>query len=125
MWTSNEPQYGDHGQLLAQDGWVYVYGGTNTTKYYDGVYVMRVPHESQQDLDCYEYWNGTQFTKERVYDPREEQAILGPGSSQGTVSSSLTPNEQSGMILKLLRSHGTLTSTLTSMCTHVRFPSQP
>lgn len=86
MWNSNEPQYGDHGQLLAQDGWVYVYGGTNTRKYYDGVYVMRVLHGSEQELDCYEYWNGTQFTKDRVYHPTERQAILGPGSTQGIVT---------------------------------------
>ncbi|KAK0128102.1 hypothetical protein ONS95_000087 [Cadophora gregata] len=63
-----------------------VYGGTNTAKYYDGVYVMRVPHASQPDLDCYEYWNGTHFTKDRVYDPTEQQAILGPGSTQGIVT---------------------------------------
>ncbi|KAH6702905.1 hypothetical protein BKA61DRAFT_619755 [Leptodontidium sp. MPI-SDFR-AT-0119] len=86
MWNASEPQYGDHGQLLALDGWVYVYGGTNTRKYYDGVYVMRVRHASQKDLSAYEYWNGAQFTKEHVYDPSERQAILGPGSTQGTVT---------------------------------------
>lgn len=118
MWTSNEPQYGDHGQLLAQDGWVYVYGGTNTTKYYDGVYVMRVPHESQQDLDCYEYWNGTQFTRDHVYDPTEEQAILGPGSSQGTVSASQNPNKQSELKLTLLSDHMEPSSQRLSLCVH-------
>lgn len=88
MWNASEPQYGDHGQLLALDDWVYVYGGTNSERYYDGVYVMRVPHARQLDLNAYEYWNGKMFTSERFYHPTEEQAVLGPGSTQGTVSSS-------------------------------------
>lgn len=96
MWNASEPQYGDHGQLLGLDGWVYVYGGTNTRKYYDGVYVMRVRHASQKDLSAYEYWNGAQFTKEHVYDPSERQAILGPGSTQGTVSDEDSPNLAGG-----------------------------
>ncbi|CAL3972297.1 unnamed protein product [Diplocarpon coronariae] len=86
-WNASEPQYGDHGQLLAQDDWIYVYGGADSKKYYDGVYVVRVPHAQQQDLTAYEYWNGTSFSKEgRFYNPTAAQAVLGPGSTQGTIS---------------------------------------
>jgi len=86
-WNSTiEPNYGDHSSVLGRDGYVYVYGGANTTKFYDGVYLARVPHDSQEDLTSYEYWNGTQFTKDRIYDPSETQAVLGSDSTQGMVT---------------------------------------
>ncbi|CZR55604.1 uncharacterized protein PAC_05492 [Phialocephala subalpina] len=59
---TKEPQYGDYSQVLADDGYIYVYAGTNKTIFYDGVYLTRVPHDQQQDFTEYEYWDGTQFT---------------------------------------------------------------
>ncbi|KUJ24637.1 uncharacterized protein LY89DRAFT_727654 [Mollisia scopiformis] len=83
---TKEPQYGDHSQVLADDGYIYVYGGANATIFYDGVYLTRVPHDSQQDFSQYEYWNGTQFTMDRIYYPNETQAVLGNGATQGMIT---------------------------------------
>jgi hypothetical protein len=84
--AAEEPFWGDHTSLLASDGNVYLFGGTNTTLFYDGVYVARVPHASQQDLSAYEYWNGSAYTPDRIYNPSETQAVLGPNSSQGQIA---------------------------------------
>lgn len=75
--------------MVGQDNWTYVYGGVNEDKgnprFYDGMYLCRVPHGSETDLSKYEYWNGTAFTPERI-SPTEKTAVLGPGSTGGMVT---------------------------------------
>ncbi|KAJ9133853.1 hypothetical protein NKR23_g10465 [Pleurostoma richardsiae] len=87
-WDSHqEPNWGDHTSVLAPDGYVYVFGGANTTLFYDGIYVARVPHASQQDMSQYEYWNGSAYTPNRVYSPSEQEAVLYTGSTgQGQIT---------------------------------------
>lgn len=84
--ATKEPYYGDHSSVLGQDGYVYAYGGGNTTLFYDGLYLTRVPHASQTDLSAYEYWNGTQYTPDRIYNPSETEAVLQGGSTQGMIT---------------------------------------
>jgi len=87
--AKREPWYGDHSAVIGQDNWTYVYGGVNedkgTPKFYDGLYLCRVPHGSETQFSKYEYWNGTAFTPERI-SPTEKTAILGPGSTGGMVT---------------------------------------
>ena len=54
-------------------------------KFYDGMYLCRVPHGQELELGKYEYWNGTVFQKERI-SPTKETAVLGPGSTGGMVT---------------------------------------
>jgi hypothetical protein len=85
-WDANrEPWYGDHSQLLADDGYVYVYGGIDDTKFDAGMYLCRVRHGQQRDLNAYEYWNGTAFTPERIINPTKKAAVTGANSTQGMV----------------------------------------
>jgi hypothetical protein len=84
--ATKEPYYGDHSSVMGQDGYVYVYGGVNTTMFYGGLYLTRVPHASQTDLSAYEYWNGTQYTPDRIYSPSETEAVLQGGSTQGMIT---------------------------------------
>jgi hypothetical protein len=87
--AKKEPWYGDHSAVIGQDNWTYVYGGVNedksNQKFYDGMYLCRVPHGSELDLSKYEYWNGKAFTPERI-SPTHETAVLGPGSTGGMVT---------------------------------------
>lgn len=75
--------------MIGQDNWTYVYGGVNedkkNQKFYDGMYLCRVPHGSELELKKYEYWNGKAFTPERIA-PTQETAVLGPGSTGGMVT---------------------------------------
>jgi hypothetical protein len=85
-WDANrEPWYGDHSQLLADDGYVYVYGGIDDTKFDAGMYLCRVRHGQKRDLNAYEYWNGTAFTPERIINPTKKAAVTGANSTQGMV----------------------------------------
>ncbi|TAQ88007.1 hypothetical protein B7494_g3682 [Chlorociboria aeruginascens] len=82
-----EPWYGDHTALVSpQDGYTYVFGATNTTLFYQGVYVARVPHGSETILSAYQYWDGSAYTANRVYNPSATQAVLGPPATQGQIS---------------------------------------
>ena len=74
--AKTEPFWGDHGALLASDGYVYLYGGANGTLMYDGLYVARVPLASATTLSTYQYWNGEVWSTARLENPTSANAIL-------------------------------------------------
>jgi hypothetical protein len=74
--AAEEPFWGDHGAVLASDGYVYVYGGANGTIMYDGLYVARVELQSATDLSTYQYYNGTSWSTTRLVSPTESNALL-------------------------------------------------
>ena len=45
--------------MIGQDNWIYMYGGVNedkeNPKFYDGMYLCRVPHGLETDLSRCEY----------------------------------------------------------------------
>lgn len=49
------------------------------------MYLCRVRHGQQRDLNAYEYWNGTAFTPERIINPTKKAAVTGANSTQGMV----------------------------------------
>lgn len=81
FWGANEPYFGDHGAILAADGYVYAYGGAHGVN--NSLFLTRVPQEQAQELAAYEYWNGAAFTSERLYNPTVEQAVFSSG--QGSI----------------------------------------
>jgi hypothetical protein len=74
--AKTEPFWGDHGALLATDGYVYLYGGANGTLMYDGLYVARVKLESATTLSAYQYWNGQAWSTTRLKNPTSANALL-------------------------------------------------
>lgn len=81
FWRHNEPYYGDHGAVLAEDGYIYAYGGAHGVN--NSLFLARVPQKQAQQLNAYEYWNGTAFTSQRLYDPTPSQAVFSSG--QGSI----------------------------------------
>ena len=71
----NESLFGDHGALLAQDGYLYVYGSLPRPAS-DGISLARVKPESATDLNAYEYYNGTAFQTQRIHNPEIVNAVL-------------------------------------------------
>lgn len=69
--ATKEPWYGDVCALKAGDH-VYAYGHAQAAPY---VYVCRVRCECATDLSQYEYWNGENWQKERLYNPGEKEGV--------------------------------------------------
>ena len=81
FWSRNEPYFGDHGAILAADGYIYAYGGAHGLN--NSLFLTRVPRTQAQQSDAYEYWNGTAFTMQRLYNPTPLQAVFSSG--QGSI----------------------------------------
>lgn len=69
----NESYYGDHGALLGQDQYLYLYGSIPN---HEGMAVARARIDSATNLDGYEYWNGTAFQTERIQNPTGAVSIM-------------------------------------------------
>lgn len=80
-WDPTEPQYGDHNIVLGIDGYIYSFGGVswNGTQ----LFMARVLQAYATDLSSYEYWNGQEFTSNRLYNPTYQASVMVNG--QGTV----------------------------------------
>ena len=70
---SCEPWYGDVGAMRHTDGFIYAYGHAKDVAW---VYLTRVAWQNATDLACYEYWNGTCWQSERLYNPGEKQGVF-------------------------------------------------
>lgn len=88
MWHGNLPgqvtetYFGDHGALLAEDGYLYAYGSIPNSNN-NAVGLARVRPGQATDRDAYTYWNGETFQEERIHNPTADVAVFNAG--QGTV----------------------------------------
>lgn len=57
-----EPRYGDVG-AIRRNGYIYAYGHAKDNPW---VYVTRVKWQEATSMNCYEYWNGDTWQKERL-----------------------------------------------------------
>lgn len=78
----NETFYGDHGAVLASDGFIYLFGGIPGTG--SDVGLARVSKGLAFNLLAYEYWNGKAFQRKRILYPTSAIAVMN-GLGQGTV----------------------------------------
>ncbi|KAK9489865.1 hypothetical protein V1508DRAFT_426647 [Lipomyces doorenjongii] len=68
-----EPHYGDVG-CVKFGNHIYAYGHGNASKEF--VYVCRVLISSATNLSAYEYWNGSRWQKERLYNVSGKEGIF-------------------------------------------------
>lgn len=70
--ASSEPVYGDHGAIDGHDGYIYVLGSYGSLN----LYMARVSKSQATNLDSYQYWNGNEFTNDRLHNPTNDQAVF-------------------------------------------------
>ena len=90
MWQIHEPHYGDHSAVLGSDGYIYAYGGGRASDCppapkhcLNYLWLARVPQAQAANISAYEYWNGSEFSPERLYNPSSKSSVMYGG--QGTV----------------------------------------
>lgn len=72
-WDANtEPVWGDHGAVDGHDGYIYVLGAFGSLN----LYIARVMKSQATNLDSYQYWDGNDFTSNRLHNPTDDQAIF-------------------------------------------------
>ena len=69
---ATEPWYGDVG-AVRWGNYIYAYGHCQSTPY---VYLTRVLYQNATDLDCYEYWNGSDWQVERLYNMSDIEGVF-------------------------------------------------
>ncbi|KAK9330749.1 hypothetical protein V1520DRAFT_117802 [Lipomyces starkeyi] len=71
-----EPWYGDIGILKFGD-YIYAYGhGNHGSDSSDYIYVCRVLASSATTLSAYEYWNGSGWQKDRLYNASAKESVF-------------------------------------------------
>ena len=78
----NESLFGDHGAIVAEDGYLYVYGAPPHSP--SNIALARVQPDSATELSGYEYWNGSGWQSERIHNPTKTVAVMN-GTAQGSV----------------------------------------
>lgn len=69
---SKEPHYGDVTALRAGE-WIYGYGHAENAQH---VFVTRVHYTQATELGAYEYWNGSDWQKERMTNVGEKEGMF-------------------------------------------------
>ncbi|CZR62678.1 uncharacterized protein PAC_12575 [Phialocephala subalpina] len=73
FWGESEPLWGTNGAIGHNlDGYIYFLGSLSSGApggNYSDVYVGRVAPGSQTTLSAYQYWDGTEFSSNRLYNP--------------------------------------------------------
>ncbi|KAI9664167.1 MAG: hypothetical protein M1831_002346 [Alyxoria varia] len=81
---NGEPVYGDHGAIDGKDGFIYAFGGLpgSARDGAENIYVARVLRYQATNLNMYQYWNGQEFSSDRLRNPSQDQSVF--SANQGT-----------------------------------------
>ena len=69
---AKEPWYGDCAVCRSGD-YIYAYGHAKDLPW---TYLARVHYDHATKLEAYEYWNGTDWQKERLYNMGEKESVF-------------------------------------------------